>query len=132
MLDAFGHGHVWERPDGMKARCGGPGICRECSIDEMRLREAADAQSPVHVAMLLKAKDYWQEEADRLRRENLELRACFSAASQNLSSKEVSKIVADAKDYIERTAGADFKRDTRCVGRGACTGSADVVPKQDV
>ncbi len=28
-----GHGHVWERPDGIKARCGGPNICRECSAD---------------------------------------------------------------------------------------------------
>lgn len=28
-----GHGHVWERPDGIKARCGGPGICPECSSD---------------------------------------------------------------------------------------------------
>lgn len=29
-----GHGHVWERPDGMKARCGGPGMCSECSRDQ--------------------------------------------------------------------------------------------------
>lgn len=26
-----GHGHVRPRPDGMKARCGGPGLCRECA-----------------------------------------------------------------------------------------------------
>jgi hypothetical protein len=26
-----GHGHVRPRPDGVKARCGGPGICPECS-----------------------------------------------------------------------------------------------------
>lgn len=28
-----GHGHVWERPDGMKARCGGPMMCAECAKD---------------------------------------------------------------------------------------------------
>lgn len=28
-----GHGHVWERPDGMRARCGGPAICAQCSRD---------------------------------------------------------------------------------------------------
>lgn len=28
-----GHGHAWPRPDGVKARCGGPGICRECAVD---------------------------------------------------------------------------------------------------
>lgn len=29
-----GHGHVWERPDGMKARCGGPAMCSECAKDQ--------------------------------------------------------------------------------------------------
>lgn len=29
-----GHGWVWARPDGMKARCGGPGICSKCSRDQ--------------------------------------------------------------------------------------------------
>lgn len=28
-----GHGHVYPRPDGVKARCGGPGVCAYCSID---------------------------------------------------------------------------------------------------
>ena len=29
-----GHGHVWSRPDGLKARCGGEGLCKVC--DEQR------------------------------------------------------------------------------------------------
>lgn len=28
-----GHGHAWARPDGVKARCGGVGLCRECARD---------------------------------------------------------------------------------------------------
>lgn len=28
-----GHGHAWPRPDGVKARCGGAAICRECAAD---------------------------------------------------------------------------------------------------
>lgn len=28
-----GHGHVFPRPDGVRARCGGPGLCAECSRD---------------------------------------------------------------------------------------------------
>lgn len=31
-----GHGHVFRRPDGVRARCGGPGICAECSRDAAR------------------------------------------------------------------------------------------------
>lgn len=27
------HGHVYRRDDGQKARCGGPGMCAECSRD---------------------------------------------------------------------------------------------------
>lgn len=30
-----GHGHVWQRPDGVKARCGGPNLCIECHNDLM-------------------------------------------------------------------------------------------------
>lgn len=29
-----GHGHVWARPDGVKMRCGGPGLCDTCSKDK--------------------------------------------------------------------------------------------------
>lgn len=28
-----GHGHVFPRPDGVRARCGGPGLCKVCSAD---------------------------------------------------------------------------------------------------
>lgn len=28
-----GHGHVFPRPDGVKARCGGPALCKECAGD---------------------------------------------------------------------------------------------------
>ena len=31
-----GHGHVWPRPDGTVARCGGPGMCEACSRDKAR------------------------------------------------------------------------------------------------
>jgi hypothetical protein len=34
-----GHGHVYPRPDGVKARCGGPGICAACALDAERKRQ---------------------------------------------------------------------------------------------
>lgn len=41
-----GHGHVWERPDGIKARCGGPGICKEC-LDDRSLIAALGVEGPL-------------------------------------------------------------------------------------
>jgi hypothetical protein len=31
-----GHGHVWPRPDGIVARCGGPWVCPECAMDVLK------------------------------------------------------------------------------------------------
>jgi hypothetical protein len=38
MNDNTGHGHVWERPDGVKMRCGGPAMCKVCAFDLARLQ----------------------------------------------------------------------------------------------
>ncbi|MDH0300066.1 hypothetical protein [Pseudomonas aeruginosa] len=35
-----GHGHVFPRADGVKMRCGGPGLCSECAADAYRARAA--------------------------------------------------------------------------------------------
>jgi len=40
-----GHGHVWARPDGVKARCGGPGMCQQCSLDSARWGTSSVAPS---------------------------------------------------------------------------------------
>jgi hypothetical protein len=32
-----GHGHVRPRPDGVKARCGGPAICHVCALEAGKL-----------------------------------------------------------------------------------------------
>lgn len=36
-----GHGHVTPRPDGQKARCGGPKICKECAVEQVTVLTAA-------------------------------------------------------------------------------------------
>lgn len=33
----IGHGHVYPRPDGVKARCGGPAICRVCQEEQLAI-----------------------------------------------------------------------------------------------
>lgn len=70
-MDSFknqGHGHVWERPDGMKALCGGPGICRECTADQVALREAVLFTDPIDIAIMIRTKDKWQTEAMSLQK----------------------------------------------------------------
>ena len=47
-----GHGHVFPRPDGRRARCGGPGLCRECS-QEAVLRAGADQDRRESIAAAL-------------------------------------------------------------------------------
>lgn len=42
-LTNAGHGHVWRRPDGMVARCGGPALCRACMADRGALDAARQA-----------------------------------------------------------------------------------------
>lgn len=39
-----GHGHVFPRPDGVRARCGGPALCTACSADLARARPALDPE----------------------------------------------------------------------------------------
>ena len=43
-----GHGHVYARPDGMRARCGGPTICAECALDKARKDAQAKAGQDKH------------------------------------------------------------------------------------
>ncbi|EPF6737993.1 hypothetical protein NR640_006635 [Pseudomonas aeruginosa] len=45
-----GHGHVLPRADGVKMRCGGPGLCSECTADAYRARAALAQPSPAHPA----------------------------------------------------------------------------------
>lgn len=40
------------------------------------------------------------KEIDRLRVENAELRACFSAATADWSFAQVNKVIVDAKKYV--------------------------------
>lgn len=43
----FGHGHVTPRPDGYKARCGGPAMCHVCQAEQARLPETRMEPPPM-------------------------------------------------------------------------------------
>lgn len=46
-----GHGHVYPRPDGIRARCGGPGICAECSREAARKASGETTITPTPVTV---------------------------------------------------------------------------------
>lgn len=48
-----GDGHVWNRPDGNFARCGGPEFCKDCASD----REWVVSQLPSEIRSLVKEAD---------------------------------------------------------------------------
>lgn len=52
-----GHGHVWQRPDGVKARCGGPGLCKECSRDARPFVGKSPPSAPAARARTDEAQD---------------------------------------------------------------------------
>ena len=37
-MSYVGHGHVIPRPDGVKARCGGPSACLDCAREQAAIR----------------------------------------------------------------------------------------------
>jgi len=45
-----GHGHVRPRPDGVKARCGGPGLCSVCSREAAAMKATASRPARTLVA----------------------------------------------------------------------------------
>lgn len=52
-----GHGHVWPRPDGMKARCGGPALCSACRHDQARAQKLVSAPSDVPAGLVIRPGD---------------------------------------------------------------------------
>jgi hypothetical protein len=48
-----GHGHVWKRPDGVTARCGGPVLCLSCRADAKHYAATPPAQAAEAVSKLV-------------------------------------------------------------------------------
>lgn len=44
---SHGHGHVTPNPDGSKARCGGPRLCKVCRAEEAALQRERTSAVPI-------------------------------------------------------------------------------------
>jgi hypothetical protein len=60
------HGHVVPRPDGMKARCGGPELCAQCAIEAAQEAAASEVigykigdriYDPADVVIILRGRE---------------------------------------------------------------------------
>lgn len=50
-----GHGHVIPNPDGSKARCGGPAMCRVCALEQAAQRAKGRPRVPADIAAAARA-----------------------------------------------------------------------------
>jgi hypothetical protein len=59
-----GHGHVFERPDGVRMRCGGPALCADCARDQVRKDQSL--KSTTHPDQFLTAGEVSRRDNKRL------------------------------------------------------------------
>ncbi|MBY9700566.1 hypothetical protein ISH39_03235 [Pseudomonas aeruginosa] len=94
-----GHGHVFPRADGVKMRCGGPGLCSECTADASHARAVLAQPSPAQAEQAT-ADDYEEVLADhrRLVRElDVLLNGEACAAKQAMLCDLVSQVEAEVR-----------------------------------
>lgn len=80
-----GHGHVWTRPDGVKARCGGPSMCRECQRDQtawLKMNPPAKGPYPAPPSFTV-AAPLTEDDVRRIVREELERHFANQPSSNN-------------------------------------------------
>lgn len=90
----MGHGHVNPNADGSKARCGGPGLCRECSAELGTLLKKEIAELRALANKALAAADFHLKRAELL-------------------SKELAVARAEIKEFIDAAADGRFSRRMR-------------------
>lgn len=55
------HGHVTPNANGSKARCGGPGICPECSLEKAQLEGAYLGSIPIYQPKRESDQSSWEK-----------------------------------------------------------------------
>jgi hypothetical protein len=62
-----GHGHVYPRPDGARARCGGTQLCRQCQADAARKDAPVDWPARFRKAADVAEREGFSETAGQIR-----------------------------------------------------------------
>lgn len=93
----FGHGHVIPRPDGVKARCGGPALCGVCAKEL-----AAQQTQPPGFADWLAAEDM----ADCVEFDRADLEAAYAAGRAGAERGQVEQM----QELLEERDGQEGAR----------------------
>lgn len=113
-----GHGHVWPRPDGLRARCGGRGICAECSRDFAAYPNPPDDRDAL-IAELRKDVNSFKQRYDDERAGHL--LACQEHEKQLSSEREKArKLVEAAKLAVKGLSATIANYDTLISGKPNC------------
>lgn len=83
------HGHVKPRPDGLKARCGGPSICDECAIEQAEItnKDKRIAELEADWSEAIKKLHLALTELDQLRELCREMRDALDTERQFLTMR---------------------------------------------
>lgn len=120
-MNNTGHGHVFPREDGVKARCGGPGICNECSADLAKKQNVAQLgdHRPHIVAKALCLNVVWELDSDAKApcltqwiatcpaETPLTKLECPECGAQNSFAVEIGRRIAEKKPMIGEIDGDD-------------------------
>lgn len=134
-----GHGHVFPRPDGVKARCGGPALCHVCAADLARKNIAAEVKAdpvPSKEEVLASFERIAQDiatqlavEVNRLGKENERLREdCrrwenahkILLADNERLRKQVGELSTHAEKWVKRATTPAHEREAPHCSTCAC------------
>ena len=88
MNDNTGHGHVWARPDGIKARCGGLGLCATCRAELASVRMTLRDKFAMAAVTGMFANTSWDEAKAEDMAEDM---ACYAYSFADEMLKERAK-----------------------------------------
>lgn len=87
-----GHGHVFKRPDGVVARCGGPFLCDQCAQDRLKYFATFDLMPKVDQAGNVKVEPDIVGLIDDIRKQLVEMNKRLSRLEEmvNIVRRRIS------------------------------------------
>lgn len=110
MNGEIGHGHVFKRPDGAKARCGGPAMCKVCQAEQRLLeRFSVLKNDPSQPKPTIVQEDSASQRIAELQAENARLAALVVETNKGYQAGAgVAARIRAAMTEDQHTPGVDI------------------------